>query len=294
MTRGYGQFCPVAKASEVFAERWTPLVLRELLAGYHRFNDLRRGVPLMSRTLLAQRLKELEAAGIVRSVPKPAGMGNEYYLTEAGEAFRPILELLGGWGARWARGRFEMESLDASLLMWSVRRRINMAAVPEKQVVVRFEFSGLPRGRQSHKTWWLVLNRDDVDLCLTNPGFEVDLIVRADLGTFTRAYVDPAAFRAALRSGAIALDGPRPLKEALPAWLYIDGSSDVPSPLFSNRHQLADQPDSSSGAAHMVEPPLSQRRQSRVRIKLPSAFPPRNARRRPPQPVTCPRARPSS
>jgi DNA-binding HxlR family transcriptional regulator len=235
MTRSYGQFCPVAKASEVFAERWTPLVLRELLAGYHRFNDLRRGVPLMSRTLLAQRLKELEAAGIVRSVPKPAGMGNEYYLTEAGEAFRPVLELLSGWGVKWARGRFDPESLDASLLMWSIKRRIALKALPPHQVVARFEFSGIPRSGQSRKTWWLVLNRADVDVCIKNPGFEVDVVVRADLAAITQAYVDPAGFRSALRSGTIAIEGPRDLANALPSWLQIDGTVPVPPPTYSNR-----------------------------------------------------------
>jgi DNA-binding HxlR family transcriptional regulator len=116
---GYGQFCPVAKAAEIVAERWTPLVLRELLCGSRRFNDLHRGLPLMSRTLLAKRLEQLEDAGIVRSVPRPRGRGREYHLTAAGEELRPLVERLGEWGQRWARAQVERGDLDPGLLMWA-------------------------------------------------------------------------------------------------------------------------------------------------------------------------------
>src|SRR5581483_12457086 len=123
--RGYGQFCPVARACEVFAARWTPLILRELLAGSRRFAELHRGIPLMSRALLVRRLAELEAAGVVRSVPRRGGRGREYHLTAAGEEFRQVIEQLGAWGQRWARAALGPGNLDAGLLMWSLRRRMS-------------------------------------------------------------------------------------------------------------------------------------------------------------------------
>src|SRR5437667_8735608 len=138
--KGYGQFCPVAIACEVFAERWTPLILRELFSGAHRFNDIRRGVPLISRTLLGQRLRELEDAGVVESQALPAGRGRSYRLTGAGEEFRDVVDRLGEWGQRWSTSQFETENLDIGLLMWNVRRRIDVDRLPAERVVVRFDF----------------------------------------------------------------------------------------------------------------------------------------------------------
>lgn len=175
----YGQFCPIAVACEVFAERWTPLVRRELAAGSRRFNELQRGVPLMSRTLLAQRLRELEAAGLVERVPKPNGHGFEYRLRPAGEELKPIILQLGEWGRRWVYTRVSREDLDPGLLMWDMHRRIHTDALPERRVVVQFEFLGLPRGSKGAKHWWLVLERPDVELCLKDPGYAVDLLVTA-------------------------------------------------------------------------------------------------------------------
>src|SRR5215813_10129274 len=118
---GYGQFCPIAMACETFAERWTPLILRELMGGARRFSEIRRYIPLISRTLLAQRLRELEDAGIVESRPLPRGRGREYRPTRAAEEFREILERLGEWGQRWATTQFDPDNLDLMLLMWNVR-----------------------------------------------------------------------------------------------------------------------------------------------------------------------------
>ena len=142
--KGYGQFCPVAKAAEIVAERWNPLILRELLCGSRRFSDLHRGVPLMSRTLLAGRLEQLENAGIVRSVARPRGRGREYHLTAAGEELRPLIECLGEWGQRWARAQVDRDDLDPGLLMWDIHRRVNLEALPPERVVVRFDFRGVP------------------------------------------------------------------------------------------------------------------------------------------------------
>jgi DNA-binding HxlR family transcriptional regulator len=217
----YGQFCPIAAACELFAERWTPLVLREMLAGSCRFNELQRGVPLMSRTLLAQRLRELETAGLVERTPKPAGRGYEYRLTDAGRALQPIILQLGEWGQRWVYQRVAKDDLDPWLLMWDIHRRIHTDALPARRVVVQVEFSGVPRGQRAKKDWWLVFERPQVDLCLKDPGYEVDLFLRADLLAMTRVWVGEQPLRAATRSGAIALQGPPALVRAFPGWLKL-------------------------------------------------------------------------
>jgi DNA-binding HxlR family transcriptional regulator len=229
IVRGYGQFCPVAKASEIVAERWTPLVLRELLCGSQRFNDLHRGVPLMSRTLLTRRLRELEDAGVIERRESSPG-GSEYRLTPAGEELRPIIEQLGAWGHRWVRRDVEGDDLDPSLLMWDVRRRIDRAALPDRRVVVRFDLRGVPREHSAQRTWWLVLDRDEVDLCLKDPGFPVDITVDADLGALTRVWMGRLAFAEAVRSGLVHTEGQRPLVRAFPGWLGLSTFASVPMP----------------------------------------------------------------
>ncbi|WP_137392036.1 winged helix-turn-helix transcriptional regulator [Rhodoligotrophos defluvii] len=184
----YGQFCPVAKTAEIFAERWTPLIIRELCFGPRRFNELRAGLPQISRTLLSQRLRELEAAAVIVSMPKSSGVGRIYRLTEAGEAFRPIIELMGAWSQRWDQGRIGPDDLDPGLLMWSMRRQIRPEAMPSSQFVIQFEFFGMPRRANSSRYWWLVLCRPDVDVCQKNPGYDVDIVVYADLAAFTRLW----------------------------------------------------------------------------------------------------------
>jgi DNA-binding HxlR family transcriptional regulator len=228
--KGYGQFCPVAKACEIVAERWTPLILRELLCGSTRFSQLQRGVPLMSRTLLAQRLRELEAAGVVTSTPRARGRGREYRLTPAGEELRSLVEDLGAWGQRWATRRLDPRDLDAELLAWDLHRRINVDRLPPERVVVRFDLRGVPRGQPGRKTWWLVLERAEVDLCLKDPGHEVDVVVRADLAALTRVWMGDLAWSEAIRDGRIALDGPRELVRAFPGWLGLSLFASVPRP----------------------------------------------------------------
>jgi DNA-binding HxlR family transcriptional regulator len=219
----------VAKASEVVAERWTPLVLRELLCGSQRFNDLHRGVPLMSRTLLTRRLRELEDAGVVERRASSSG-GWDYHLTAAGEELRPIIEQLGAWGHRWVRRDVEGEDLDPSLLMWDVRRRIDRAALPDRRVVVRFELRGVPRAHHAQRTWWLVLDRDEVDLCLKDPGFPEDVRVDADLTALTRVWMGRLAFADAARTGLVRTEGPRLLVRAFPGWLGLSPFAGIPVP----------------------------------------------------------------
>src|SRR4029450_4983484 len=219
--KGCGQFCPVAKAAEIVAERWTPLVLRELLCGSRRFCDLHRGVPLMSRTLLAERLQQLEDAGIVRSVAKPRGRGREYHLTEAGEELRPIIECLGEWGQRWARAQVDRGDMDPGLLMWDIHRGVNVEALPPRRVVVRFDFRGVPSTMRCPRTWWLVLERPEVDLCLKEPGFLDDIVVSADLQALIRVWMGDVRLTETVRAGLIRLDGPRSLVRAFPSWLGV-------------------------------------------------------------------------
>jgi DNA-binding HxlR family transcriptional regulator len=225
--KGYGQFCPVAKAAEIVAERWTPLILRELLCGSRRFNDIHRGVPLMSRTLLAARLEQLEDAGIVRSRARPRGRGREYDLTAAGEEMRPLIQCLGEWGQRWARAQVGRGDLDPGLLMWDIHRRVNLEALPAERVVVQFDFQGVPPTQRCPRTWWLVLERGGVDLCLKDPGFLVDIVVRADLRALTRVWMGDVPLAEAVRAGLIGLDGPRSLVRAFPAWLALSAFAGV-------------------------------------------------------------------
>jgi DNA-binding HxlR family transcriptional regulator len=223
----YDQFCPVSKAAEVFAERWTPLVIRELLMGSHRFNDLRRGVPTMSPTLLSARLKTLEAAGIIESREAPDRHGREYFLTDAGEEFRPIVEALGAWGARWVQSDLQKPDRDPSLVMWDMRRRLNLDRFPPGRTVVRFEF---PDAHRDKRYWWLVVGDDDVDLCLSDPGFDVDLSVRTQVQRLIDVWSGNARLSDATADGTIVVEGPTRLQRALGSWLMLSFFAHVPRP----------------------------------------------------------------
>jgi DNA-binding HxlR family transcriptional regulator len=177
--------------------------------GSRRFSDLHRGVPLMSRTLLAGCLEQLEDAGIVRSVARPRGRGREYHLTTAGEELRPLIECLGEWGQRWARAQVGRGDLDPGLPMWDIHRRVNLEALPPKRVVVRVDFRGVPATMRCPRTWWLVLERREVDLCLKDPGFLVDIVVSADLRTLTRVWMGDVRLAETVRAGLIRFDGRR-------------------------------------------------------------------------------------
>ena len=228
--KGYGQFCPVAVASEIFAERWTPLILRELFSGSHRFTEIRSGMPLISRTLLGQRLRELEDAGVVESTPLPAGRGRDYRLTKAGEEFREVVERLGAWGQRHAGHQFAPNNLDPKLLMWAMHRRVNVSRLPKPRVVLRFEFRGVPARCMQVRTAWLVLEKSGGDVCMRDPGFEVDVVVHADVGTLARVHTGHESFAAGVRSGGIKLEGPRMLVQALPGWLLHSPFAEVLKP----------------------------------------------------------------
>ena len=224
--RGYGQFCPVAKASEILAERWMPLVLRELLCGSRRFNDLRRGVPLMSPSLLSKRLKELERAGVVER--RAAGPGNtEYRLTPAGEELRPVIERLGEWGQRWVRERFGREDLDPAILMWDLRRAAKPEEFPPERTVIMFEFPDAPAVK---RRYWVINDHSGVDVCISDPGFEPDLYVTVPIAEMARIWLGDRSITKALSTGKMKVTGPAHLKRRLRAWLGLSLFASVPRP----------------------------------------------------------------
>lgn len=229
---GYGQFCPVAKAAEIVAERWTPLVLRELLSGSHRFNDIRRGVPLMSRSLLSKRLSTLVRAGLVERRKVAGRDTKEYFLTPAGEELRPIIDGLGAWGQRWVTHELAEEDLDPSLLMWDMRRMVKTDDLGEQRIVLRFDFTDTQGPR---RRWWLLADHDDAEICLTDPGFEVDLHVTTTLRAFTRYWLGQRSWREMLASEELTLDGPAWLVRSLPGWLGQSSLADVPMPGAAER-----------------------------------------------------------
>ena len=209
---GFGQFCPVAKTSELLCERWVPLIVRELLLGSRRFSEIRRGVPLISPALLSKRLRQLEAAGVIERLP--AGRGHRYVPTAAGWELLPIIEAMGVWGQRWARSTYGPDELDPTLLMWDVRRLLQPDGLRSGRTIVAFRFSGAPAGRS---TFWLVVD-DSVDLCLVDPGHRVDLWVRAELRALTQVWMGDRTMRHAIDHEAIALEGPRTLVRRFPEW----------------------------------------------------------------------------
>jgi DNA-binding HxlR family transcriptional regulator len=180
----YGQFCPVARAAEIFGERWTPLVVRELMCGSAHFNDIRRGVPRMSTTLLVQRLRKLQEIGVVERVKVPGGA--VYQLTAAGEGLRPIIMALGHWGARWIGSGLRRDQLDAGLLMWDIRRFARRELFPaERRTVVQFRFGD---ARPGERSWWLVMENGEVDLCRDDPGHDVTVIIESSVRALTEIW----------------------------------------------------------------------------------------------------------
>jgi DNA-binding HxlR family transcriptional regulator len=221
----YGQFCPVAKALEVLAERWTLLLIRELLMGSRRFNDLKRGVPLMSPSMMSQRLKTLCDAGIVIREYADACRSYEYRLTPAGEELRPLVAQLGTWGQRWTRSRMNAEDLDASLLMWDIRRNLHVEKLTQQQVVIAFVFPDAAKGM---KQWWLVVDDGQVDLCLQDPGREIDVSITTKLRTMTRIWMGDVSLREARAQGMLEVAGPPRLVRCIGEWLGTSAFAGVP------------------------------------------------------------------
>ena len=211
----YGQYCPIAKSVEILGDRWTLLIVRDLLTGTCHFNDLERGLPGISRGLLAERLRRLERMDLVEKVNLKNGrQRTAYYLTEAGKELQAVINSLLVWGARWAFEEPEEKDLDPVVLMWWMRDRVRIDQLPEQRVVVRFDFTGA-----KYEKFWLLLNKEDVSICMTNPGFDIDLLVTADLSMFFQIWLGRISFAEALQDGHVEIDGIPALAEALPTWL---------------------------------------------------------------------------
>jgi DNA-binding HxlR family transcriptional regulator len=218
----YHQFCPVSKAMELLDERWTMLVIRELLIGSERFNDLRRGLPRMSPTLLSRRLQQLERAGLVER--RAAGKDVSYTLTGAGRDLQPVVEAVGAWGSRWV-AELADQDLDPKFLMWDMHRNVDLEAVPPGRTVMRFNFPEAPPGRRD---WWLVVNQAETDVCDFDPGFDVAVTITASLRTLTAVWRGDLGWLAALRSGSLELQGPSELRRAVPGWFSDSNSAGMP------------------------------------------------------------------
>jgi len=214
---GYGQFCPVAMASEILCSRWTILLVREMLAGTTRFNELRRGVPRMSPALLSKRLKDLERAGIVVAATDARGL-TEYRLSPAGEDLRPIVMGFGFWGQRWVDSQLSLKNLDPSLLMWDMRRNLNPTPLPPQRCTIQFRYPELPPNRRD---WWLVVEGASVDLCGVDPGFEVDLLVTGPLRSMTAVWMGVSGVRQEVEAGRIELLGDPRIARNMQAWLGL-------------------------------------------------------------------------
>jgi DNA-binding HxlR family transcriptional regulator len=212
----YRQFCPVARASEMLTQRWTPLVLRELMCGSTRFNELRRGLPHMSPTLLTQRLRELELHGIVDRVKD--GGSVEYRLTQAGEELRPIIESLGHWGKRWLERELNRQEMDPALLVWDMHRRVAVDELPPEKVVTRIDFRSV---RSAQSRFWMIFDRPTVDVCFTDPGYEPSLYVNTDLRALIDVWMGSRTFSSALSDRSMVLEGPRDLCRRFPKWFEL-------------------------------------------------------------------------
>lgn len=210
----YGQFCPVAKTSELLCERWMPLVLRELMSGSTRFSEVQRGIPQISPALLSKRLRQLVAAGVVARTER--GRDVSYALTTAGWELQPIVEAMGVWGQRWARSSYGPDELDPSLLMWDIRRMLRPSGLSDDTTVVEFRIVGAPPRRSRY---WLVVEPDAIDLCLVDPGRDVDLCVTAGLRALTEVWMGDRPMDAVTAAGEIQVAGPADLASRFPRWL---------------------------------------------------------------------------
>jgi DNA-binding HxlR family transcriptional regulator len=224
MGASYHQFCPVSKAMELLDERWTLLVLRELLVGSEHFNDLRRGLPRMSPSLLSKRLRQLARAGIVDKRDDNGEV--RYLLTSAGRELRPIIESLGAWGTRWI-GELGDEDLDPQLLLWDMHRNIDHSATPAGRTVVQLQFPDLPA---KVRDWWLVITPGEADVCDTDPGYPVTVTLTATLRHMTQVWRGDLSWPEALRTGAMEVRGPEELRRAAPGWFTLSPFASVPRP----------------------------------------------------------------
>jgi DNA-binding HxlR family transcriptional regulator len=234
MRRGYGQYCPLALAAELLCERWTLLIVSRLIDGCSQFNEIHRGVPRISASMLTQRLRHLQRAGIVTSKPAPRGVPRKYEVTSAGRELEPLIESLAVWGQHWARD-MRGDDLDPAFLLWSMHMRLDTAGMPPGRTVLGFEFTGAPC---EPRKFWLVHEKGTVDMCLKDPGYEVDVLVRSDLRLFIEAWRGIRDLRTEIRADRIKLGGAPALARQLPKWLRLSSLAEFPRKRAGREQQL--------------------------------------------------------
>ncbi len=221
----YGQFCPVSKAMEILGEKWSLLIVRELLMGGTRFNELQRGLSLISPTILTKRLNELADAGIIIRKKIPGQRGYEYFLTEMGQELMPVVKAVGAWGMRWARGQMPESELDVELLMLYLQRSIITNKLPGTETVIQFKFVDLDK----YQDWWLVVIGDRIDICTKDPGKDVDVYFTVDLRTMVELWMGDTAYKTALSDGRLKLVGPSALTRNVSSWMVASQFAGMPS-----------------------------------------------------------------
>lgn len=220
---GYGQYCPITRAVEVLGERWSLLILRDMLVGATRFNDIARGNPRLSRTLLSKRLRQLEQAGVIEHVD------DEYLLTPAGEDLRGVVFGLGEWGAKWQFDDPRDSELDPELLMWWVHGRLDYSQMPDRRLVLEFRFSDQPQW------FWILKDSQGPSICLHDPGFGVDAMVQTDLSTMYQVWLGKLPLRSAVKDGRLELHGLPAIVRRLPATLELSPIADVVAAVVESR-----------------------------------------------------------
>jgi DNA-binding HxlR family transcriptional regulator len=221
----YGQFCPIAKASEIIGEKWTVLIIRELLMGGTRFNELQRGLSLISPTLLSKRLDSLVEHGLVMKKKIPGQKGYEYLATESCQQLLPVIRSLGDWGMRWARSNLTEKDYDVELLMLYLKRSVVPEKLPGSETVIRFKFSDI----KDYPDWWMVVQAEDVDLCVNDPGKEVDIYFTSAIKTLTDIWMGDSSYKKAIREGELTLVGDKVLTRNISSWLRNSMFADLPA-----------------------------------------------------------------
>lgn len=211
----YGQFCPISKAAEVLGDKWSLLIVRELLMGATRFNILLRGLSSISPTMLTKRLNELCAAGIILKKKIPGQKGYEYFLTQSGQELLPVLETLGTWGMRWAREGMPDSDLDVELLMLYMERSVDPEQLVGSETVIRFQFTDL----EEFRNWWVVVKNEQVDTCVQDPGKDVDVYFTTDLRTMIQAWMGDISYKQAIADNRMKMVGPVALTKNITRWL---------------------------------------------------------------------------
>ena len=223
MNQGFGQFCPIALASEILTQRWMLLVLHQFMMGSTRFNEIRRGVPKISATLLKLRLQTLENAEIIEKRPIADTSNYEYFLTESGKELEGTLTQVGTWGQRWARA-IEDDDLDPGWLVWNMHRRLNIAEIPSGRTVIHIEFDDV---KNSERYFWLVVNDGKVDVCVKNPGFESDITLTSTVRTLAKVWRGILPLNTEIKDGHIRLEGKPALIRAFPKWLLLSNLAHI-------------------------------------------------------------------